>query len=94
MKNLEKKAVEYGGGSSRYNDESVDYMLVEIDGMEFYAEISIEDAEIMEQIRPLYAGSWGSPTDEDVRYDRLVDEIAYQAEQAGIDVNRLIFWYD
>lgn len=77
----EKTLVEYGAGQSRYTDKAVDYMLVEIDGVELYAEREISEDEYFEEL-------------EEARYNELVNDIAYQAEQNGIDVNRLSFWYD
>lgn len=77
----EKTLVEYSAGQSRHTDKAVDYMLVEIDGVELYAEREISEDEYFEEL-------------EEARYNELVNDIAYQAEQNGIDVNRLSFWYD
>lgn len=70
--------VEFNGGQGRKTDTAVNYMLVEIDGVELYAEM-----EIPEDANP-----------DEYGYDELKDEIIAQAKENDIDTSLLKFWWD
>ena len=73
--------VTYGGGESRYGAESVDYMLVEADGMELYAEAKND--------------TWNDEKqeydDDNATYEELKAKIIEQAVRNGIDASLICF---
>ena len=75
---MAKILVEYKSGQSRYSAESVDYMLVIVDGTELYAEgpLSTEDSAL------------------DASYGLIKKAILQQADEAGIPARKLRFWFD
>ncbi|WP_305084683.1 hypothetical protein [uncultured Dubosiella sp.] len=77
---LEKTRVDYAGGCSRSGNYAVDYMRVEIAGIELYAEIPVPDDD--------------TPEKESKRYDELVDEIDHEAFKKGVPSELLYYWYD
>lgn len=71
---------DYAGGCSRSGNYAVDYMRVEIAGIELYAEIPVPDDD--------------TPEKESKRYDELVDKIDHEAFKKGVPSELLYYWYD
>lgn len=82
---MERIRVYYNGGESRQHPgKAVDYMLVEIEDVELYAEA----------VNPTWDEASESYTDETATYEDLRVEIMRQAVERGIDVTTLEFAYD
>lgn len=71
--------VNYQSGEGRDIRGGVDYMLAVVDDVELYAEAAITEE---------------TDEAENARYTFLRSEILRQAEEAGIDADRLAFWWD
>ena len=82
---MKKYKVTFGSGTSRYDDGTVDYMLVNVpaEGME---DIGLE--------AELYAEEKTVPGNENANYEALKAEILRLADEAEIPHERLEFWYD
>ena len=77
---MKKYRVEFSGGESRQGINSVNYMLVDVDGIELYAEYDVTD---VPEDEVDFAG-----------YDELKEAILSQASENGINKENLIFWLD
>ena len=77
---MKKYRVEFSGGESRRGINAVNYMLVDVDGIELYAEYDVTDVTENEVD---FAG-----------YDALKEAILSQASESGIGKQDLIFWLD
>lgn len=73
---MKKYKVEFSGGQSRTGANSVNYMLVEVEDTELYAECDITDAE---------------EENDFFGFDELKDSIIEQAEENGINIEALEF---
>jgi len=75
---MKKIKVDYSGGSSRYSNKPIDYMLAKVDdiGIELYAEAT-----------PIEGDETGT-------YRELKNEILWQAKKYNIDFQKLAFFYD
>lgn len=86
---MDKIRVEFLGGESRWNcGLDVNYMMAEVetddDTIELYAECTYEGTEFDKE--PFDVDGF-----DDYSYPILKEEIIRQAEENGIDVNRLVF---
>lgn len=73
---MDKIRVEFLGGESRWNcGQGVNYMMADVDDIELYAECVYD----------------GDGCFDDYSYLILKEEIIKQAEENGIDVDRLVF---
>jgi len=83
MIKMEKIKVDYQAGPSRYTGKGIDYMLVEVDGVELYAELE----------NPTWDAEKEVMVDELATYEELKTAITEQAIENGIDPQRLTFWH-
>ena len=77
---MKKYRVEFSGGESRQGINGVNYMLVDVDGIELYAEYDVTD---VPEDEVDFAG-----------YDALKESILSQASESEINKQDLIFWLD
>ena len=77
---MKKYKVEFSGGKSRQGINAVNYMLVDVDGIELYAEYDVTD---VPEDEVDFAG-----------YDALKESILSQASESEINKQDLIFWLD
>lgn len=87
---MDRIKVTFEYGESRKNSDAVNYMLAraedaEGEEIELYSEITIPD-ELLDCEDYRDADDYG--------YEALKEDIKSQAIAAGIDPERLIFWYD
>ena len=77
---MKKYRAEFSGGESRQGINGVNYMLVDVDGIELYAEYDVTD---VPEDEVDFAG-----------YDALKESILSQASESEINKQDLIFWLD